>query len=291
MKSMGWGLAPGLTCLVTGATGGIGQAVATRLAARGATVLAVARTPERAEAALVRIRRRVPTARIDMLVADLSVLAQVAELAELVSTRTGRLDVLILNAGVARAHRELTTDGFEVDFATNHLSPFLLTQRLRELLCASVPARIITVSSSAHRHLTDVDFDDLATGRTFHQTRTYAATKLLTVLFTTELARQLAGSGVTVNAADPGFVRSDLGRDAAGAFGLFLKVMRPFQHSPDHGAATPLYRATSPEAATTSGRYFANCRPAKPSPLAQDQPTAERLWAWSSDLATRKVHP
>lgn len=282
---------PELTCLVTGATGGIGQAVAAQLAARGATVLAVARAPDRAEAALARIRRRVPTARVEMLVADLSVLAQVAELADRVSARTGRLDVLILNAGVARPHLELTTDGFEVDFATNYLSPFLLTHRLRELLCASAPARIITVSSSAHRRVKDVDFDDLATGRTFHQTHTYAATKLLTVLFTGELARQLAGSGVTVNAADPGFVRSGLGRDAAGAFGLFLKVVRPLQHSPDHGAATPLYLATSPEAATTSGGYFANCRPAKPSPLAQDQPTAERLWAWSSGLVTRKVHP
>lgn len=291
MKNMERVRARGLTCLVTGATGGIGEAVATQLAARGATVLGVARTPGRADVALARIGRRVPAGRIEMLVADLSVLGQVTELAEQVTTRVGRLDVLILNAAVARPRLELTPDGLEVDFATNHLSPFLLTQRLRDLLCASAPARVITVSSSAHRRATDVDFDDLATGRNFHQMRTYAATKLLTVLFTTELGRQLAGSAVTVNAADPGFVRSGLGRDAAGAFGVFLKIVRPFQHSPDRGAATPLYLATAAEVATTSGGYFANCHPAKPSALAQDQPTAERLWAWSRDLLTRKVHP
>jgi len=291
MKEMASLAVPELTCVVTGATSGIGEAIATGLAARGATVLAVARTSARADAALARIRRRAPEARIEMLVADLSMLDQVAELADQVTARVDRLDVLILNAGVARPRRELTSDGFEVDFATNHLSPFLLTQRLRELLLASAPARVITVASSAHRHVKDLDFDELPTGRNFHQLRTYSATKLLTVLFTLELARQLAGSGVTVNAADPGFVRSGLGRDAAGGFGLFLKLVRPCQHRPDRGAATPLYLATSAEAATTSGGYFAHCHPAKPSPLAQDQSTAERLWSLSSDLVTRKVLP
>jgi retinol dehydrogenase-14 len=119
--------------------------------------------------------------------------------------------------------------------------------------------------------------------------RTYSATKLLTVLFTTESARRLAGSGVSVNAADPGFVRSALGRDATGGFGLFLKIMRPFQRTPTRGAATPLYLATSPEVAGASGGYFANNRPAKTSPLAQDQATAQRAWDFSNELLTRKA--
>lgn len=278
-----------LTCVVTGATSGIGEAVATGLAAQGADVVGVARTAERGAAAVGRIRLAVPDARIDMLVADLSVMDQVASLAERIKSRVSRLDVLILNAGVARPRLEVTADGFEVDFATNHLSAFLLTQQLTDLLCASAPARVVTVSSSAHRHVKDLDLNDLASGRDFHHMRTYSATKLLTVLFTAELARQLAGSGVTVNAADPGFVRSALGRDATGAFGVFLKVMRPFQHSPTKGATTPLYLATSPEPAATSGGYYAKCRPAKTSPLAQDHTAAQRLWALSSDLVTRGV--
>lgn len=283
------GSATGPICLVTGATSGIGEAVTTMLAARGARVLAVARAAERGDAALTRIHRRVPDAQVEMLVADLSVLTQVADLASQVIARAGRLDVMILNAGVARPRRELTPDGFEVDFATNHLSPFLLTQRLRDLLCASAPARIVTVSSSAHRHVKHVDLDDLATGRNFQHLHTYSATKLLTVLFTTELARRLAGTGVSVNAADPGFVRTGLGRDAAGGFGLFLKIIRPFQRSSTRGAATPLYLATSPEVAGASGGYFANNHPAKTGPLAQDRATAQRLWDFSDELLTRSA--
>lgn len=279
----------GLTCLVTGATSGIGEALTTMIAARGARVLAVARTAERGDAALTRIHRRVPGAQVEVLVADLSVLTQVADLAGQVIGRAGRLDVAILNAGVARPYRELTPEGFETDFATNHLSPFLLTQRLRDLLRASAPARIVTVSSSAHRHVKNIDLDDLATGRNFQHMHTYSATKLLTVLFTTELARQLAGSGVSVNVADPGFVRSGLGRDATGGFGLFLKMMRPFQRNPTRGAATPLYLATSPEVAGASGGYFANNRPAKTSPLAQDRATAQRVWDFSNELLTRRT--
>jgi NAD(P)-dependent dehydrogenase (short-subunit alcohol dehydrogenase family) len=289
MTTMEEGAAAGLTCLVTGATSGIGETLTTVLAARGARVVAVARTAERGAAALTRIRRRVPDAQVEMLVADLSVLTHVVDLAGQVIARAGRLDVAILNAGVARPRRELTPDGFETDFATNHLSPFLLIQRLQDLLCASAPARIVTVSSSAHRHVKNIDLDDLATGRNFQHMRTYSATKLLTVLFTTESARRLAGSGVSVNAADPGFVRSALGRDATGGFGLFLKIMRPFQRTPTRGAATPLYLATSPEVAGASGGYFANNRPAKTSPLAQDQATAQRAWDFSNELLTRKA--
>lgn len=277
----------GITCLVTGATSGIGEAITTQLAAGGANVVAVARTSESGDAALSRIRQDVPNADIEMLTADLSSLDQVSTLAGLVHARVRRLDVLILNAGVARPDRELTSDGFEVDFATNHLSPFLLTQLLRDLLCASAPARIVTLSSSAHRHVKNLDLDDIKTGRDFHHMRTYSATKLLTVLFTTELARQLAGTGVTVNAADPGFVRSGLGRDARGAFGLFLKTMRPFQHSTHQGAATPLYLATSPAGSISTGGYFAKCHPAKTNPLGQDPAAAQRLWAVSTELVTR----
>ncbi len=278
-----------LHCLVTGATSGIGEAIATQLAAQGADVLAVARNTERGEAAVARIRRTVPAARIEVMTADLSVMGDVESIADRVTGHWDRLDVLILNAGVARPRRELTPDGFEVDFATNHLSAFLLTQRLRDLLCASAPARIVTISSSGHKHVKRIDFDALATGENFHHMRTYLTTKLLTILFTTELARRLAGSGVTANAADPGFVRTRLGRDAPGPFGLFLKAARVFQLSPDKAATTPVCLATSPETAADTGGYYAKCRPRNPSSLAQDQTAAARLWSLSTELITRKA--
>ncbi len=278
-----------LTCLVTGATSGIGEAIATQLAAQGAQVLAVARTIERGDAAAARIRRTVPDAHIEVMTADLSVMGEVESLADRVTGHWDRLDVLILNAGVARPRRELTPDGFEVDFATNHLSAFLLTQRLRDLLCASAPARIVTISSSGHKHVKRIDCDGLVTGENFHHLRTYSATKLLTILFTTELARQLAGTGVTANAADPGFVRTGLGRDAPGAFGLFLKAARIFQLSPDKAASTPVYLATSPEPAGDTGGYYAKSSPITPSSLAQDQSAAARLWTLSTELVNREA--
>lgn len=202
-----------------------------------------------------------------------------------------RLDVLVLNAGVVRPRRELTVDGLEVDFATNHLSGFLLTQLLGDLLAASAPARLVTVTSSGHRHVKTIDFDALPTGTNFHPLRTYSTTKLLNVLFTVELSRRLVGNGITANAADPGFVHTALGRDTTGAFGAFLNLMRPFHASPDKAAATAVHLATSPRVADTSGAYFTNCLPSAPSALAQDPASARRLWTLSTQLITQKVGP
>lgn len=268
------------TCLVTGATSGIGEAIATGLAVRGARVVAVARDPRRGADVVARIRRQVPAARIDPLVADLSLLTQVRVLAKEVRSRYDRLDVLVLNAAVARPRLERTDEGFEVDFATNHLSPFLLTHALTGL----VTDRIVTVSSSGHRHVKSLDLDALTVGDDFHHLRTYSATKLLNILFTAELARRLAGSGVTANAADPGFARTRLGRDSTGAFKAFLTLARPFQLAPARAAATPLHVATAPEVAGVTGAYFEKRRPVNPSDLALDRALAERLWTLSERL-------
>lgn len=279
----------GPTYLVTGATSGLGEAIATDLAIRGGHVLMTARTAQHGEFAVARIRQLAPGADLTVLTADLAVLGQVQELAAHVLDRCGRLDTLILNAGVARPHRELTVDGLEVDFATNHLSPFFLTHLLGDLLRVSAPARVIAVTSSAHRHVRMIDFDALPTGIDFHHLRTYSTTKLLNVLFISELSRRLAGSGITANAADPGFVRTALGRDTAGAFGMFLKVMRPFQTRPDKAAAAVVHLATSSEIADASGAYFTNYQAGAPSALAQDRPAALRLWTLSTQLITEKV--
>jgi retinol dehydrogenase 12 len=269
------------TCLVTGATNGIGKATAGRLAELGATVLAVARDRARGEQVAAEIRRRAPRARVEVLTADLSRLGQVRTLAAQVQDRYDRLDVLVNNAGVAKFHRELTPDGLGVTFATNHLGPFLLTNLLLDQLKKSAPARVVTVSSDRHKQQRSIPWDDLEHRREC----SYKASKLLNILFTYELARRLVGIGVTANCLSPGFVRTNLGREATGAFRVFLRLARPFQSSPEAGAQTSVYLATSPEVAKVSGRYFEKCTPAESSALSQDPAAAERLWQLSAELS------
>lgn len=273
------------TCLVTGGTSGLGEAIATNLAARGHRVLTSARTKESGKAAVARIKQRIPEATVDAVIADLSILDDVNGLSDQILARCDQLDILVLNAGVAFSHRHLTPDGFEIDFATNHLSPFLLTQRLRGLLQTSAPSRIVCISSSNHRHVKNIDLAALPTGENFHHIRTYSATKLLNVMFTIELARQMVGTNVTANVADPGFVRTQLGRNAPPAFGLFLKLIRPFQLSPDKAAATPVHLATQPELGNVTGQYFSKCQVVAPSLIATDPIATGELW----DLSCRLI--
>jgi retinol dehydrogenase 12 len=271
----------GTTCLVTGATSGIGKATTARLAELGATVIAVARDRARGAQAADEIRQRAPRARVEVLTADLSHLGQVRRLAAQVQAGHDRLDVLVNNAGVARFRRELTPDGLGVTLATNHLGPFLLTNLLLDRLKRSAPARVVTVSSDRHTRQRSIPWDDLEPGHDC----SYVASKLLNLLFTYELARRLAGTGVTANCLSPGFVRTQLGREATGAFRVFLRLARPFQSSPQAGAATPVYLATSPEVAEVSGRYFEKCAPAQSSALSRDPAAAERLWQLSTRLS------
>jgi len=276
------------TFLVTGATSGVGHAITAQLAARGARVLLGARSVDSGRAAASAIRSRTPEADLEVVTADLSDMSQVRSLAEQVRQRATRLDGLILNAAEVRTRRELTPDGFETNFATNYLSGFLLTHLLLPQLTGSAPARIVALSSSNHAQLKQLDLDALPTGTDFNHLRTYSTTKLLTVLFVAEFARRVHGTGVTANAADPGFVRTNLGRHTTGLFGLFLTVMRPLQSPPAKAATTPVFLATAPEVATTTGGYFANSSPATPSPLAQDPAIARKLWDLSADLLTQR---
>jgi NAD(P)-dependent dehydrogenase (short-subunit alcohol dehydrogenase family) len=198
--------------------------------------------------------------------------------------RHDRLDILVNNASVITLRHQLTADGLETTFATNHMGPFLLTNLLRGLLERSAPARVVTVSSGAHKQVRAIPWDDLPHGLPDRH-RTYPVTKLLNILFTVELAGRLAGTGVTANCLHPGFVRTDLGRDITGAFGMLLRLVRPFQASPATGAETSVYLASSPEVAQTTGRYFVKCRPTEPSALARDRAAAARLWALSEQLS------
>ena len=269
------------TFLVTGATSGLGEAIATQLGERGVRVIVGARTPERGRAAAERIRSRVPDADLRVVAADLSLMRQVRALAYEVLDSTPRLEGLILNAAVARSDLVLTDEGIETNFATNHLSSFLLTHLLLRLLRSSAPARVIAVSSSVHTRVKMVDLTSVATGAPLTPD-SYQTSKLLNILFVRELARRLAGTGITANAADPGFVRTNLGRYASGGRRMLLTVSRPVQSSPERAAATPVYLATSDQVAAVTGAYYANEHPMELSGLATDSKLARRLWGVSA---------
>lgn len=274
--------------LITGATGGIGEAIATRLASVGGRVLIGARSAPSGHAAAARIRGHADPydCAVDVIVGDLSDMAQVRAMAEQVRERTDRLDGMVLNAGEIRHHRELTADGFETMFATNYLSGFLLTALLWPLLADSAPARVITTSSRMHSRVTSLNLPSLATGADFDRTRTYEATKLLAAAFAVELARRAGDTGVTVNAADPGFVRTNLGRHTTGAFRFFLTLTRPLQSSPWKAAGTACYLATAPQVADATGGYDTKSRPGKPNPLSRDPELGQQLWTQSITLLT-----
>jgi len=273
------------TCLVTGASGGIGKETALGLARMGATVLLVARDRERGEAAIADIRERVPQGSVEPLVCDLSVQGQVRRLAAEVLDRHDRLDVLVNNAACVTATRRVTEDGLEAMVATNHLGPFLLTSLLLGALKKASPSRIVTVTSYLHKSVRAIPWDDLQSKRRYASHSVYNLTKLMNVLFTYQLARRLAGTGVTANCLHPGWpLKTDLGREERGIPGLFDRLSKRFAASAEQGARTSIYLATSPELATISGAYFSKCEPIESSNLSRDEAVAERLWAISDQL-------
>ena len=272
----------GRTVLVTGATGGIGLATAFGLAGLGARVGIVGRDAARSEAAATRLRGS--REQVDVFVADVSSQDEVRRLANEVLAAYPRLDVLVNNVGGYWATRHTTVDGLERTFAVNHLAPFLLTNLLLDRLRASTPARVVTVSSGAQAMGT-IDFDDLHGERDYSGQRAYNQSKLANVMFSSELARRLAGSGVTSNALHPGVVRTNFGReDSQGWMRLMLPVIRPFMKGPERGAATSVYLASSAEVEGMTGRYFTNSKPRASSKASQDAAAAARLWEVSVGL-------
>ena len=272
----------GRTVLVTGGTGGIGLATAAGLAGLGARVGIVGRDAARGEAAAARLRGA--GGLVDVFTADLSAQREVRRLAGEVLAAYPRLDVLVNNAGGYWATRHTTEDGLERTFAVNHLAPFLLTDLLLERLRASAPARVVTVSSGAQA-MGRIDLDDLQGVRGYSGQRAYNQSKLANVLFTYELARRLEGSGVTANVLHPGVVRTNFGReDAKGWMRLLLPVVRPFLKSPEQGAATSVYLASSPEVEGVTGRYFVDRRAKDSSRASRDAALAARLWERSAQL-------
>ncbi|MBI1757617.1 MAG: SDR family NAD(P)-dependent oxidoreductase [Actinobacteria bacterium] len=278
------GTAAGRIALVTGATDGIGRATALGLARLGMRVVVVGRDRGRGEAVLADIAREGSGPAADLLLADLASLADVRRLAGEVLGRYQRLDVLINNAGVLLSRREETPDGLERMFAVNYLAPFLLTNLLRPLLERSAPARVINVTSLAQRSA-KIDFEDLQAARGFRSMRVYGQSKLADLVFSYELARRLAGTGVTANVFEPGLVATSMPRRQRGVSGAVMRLLLPVMSSPERAARTAIHLASSPDVAATTGAFLSSKgRPATPSKVARDQDVAARLWRVSEEL-------
>jgi retinol dehydrogenase-14 len=273
------------TILVTGATNGIGFHAAIALAQRGARVVMVGRDARRTETAVADVVARTGSREVSSLIADFSVQADIRRLADAFRARHARLDVLVNNAGQVNKARGVTADGLEMTFAVNHLGYFLLTNLLADLLVRSAPARVVTVSSIGHRQGT-LDFDDLGFARGGYSImRAYSRSKLANVLFAAELARRLAGTGVTSNSLHPGSVNTRIWSGAPlWARPLIQIFLRPFFISPARGASYIVDLATRPELAGVTGRYFEQGVMIDPAPLARDPALAARLWDASAAL-------
>ena len=274
----------GKVVVLTGGTSGIGQVAAEAIAGMGARLILVVRDPKRAEAALARLRMRSPGVAHAVYYADLSRLAQMKRVAAEIAAAEPRIDVLINNAGALFTPRQVTEDGLELTFATNHVSYFVMTHFLRERLIAAAPARIINTSSDAHRHAR-LDFNDLQSEKGYRGFSVYSRSKLANVLFTRELARRLEGTGVSANSLHPGFVATRFGDNNGGRSSAVFGFLKKFAISPEKGAATIIYLATSDETAAITGQYFYKCRVATASKQAQDDESANRLWQETARLA------
>lgn len=273
----------GRHCMITGASSGLGRVTAVELARMGAQLTLVCRNRARGEDVIAEIRQKTGNRTVNLILADLSVQQSIRELAAAFVHRGEPLHVLVNNAGVFNLKRELTADGIETVFAVNHLSYFMLTMLLLDRIRQSAPARIVNVASAAHSHGT-IDFDDLGGERRYRSMRIYGQSKLANILFTYELARRLEGSGVIVNCAHPGAVATGLGGNNGALAKLLLPLIGLFMRSPEQGAVTQTYLASSPEVEGINGKYFVDCKPAKSSSESYDTTVARRLWEVSARM-------
>jgi NAD(P)-dependent dehydrogenase (short-subunit alcohol dehydrogenase family) len=271
------------TCLVTGASSGIGKEIALGLARLGAEVILVCRNANKGEAALDEIKALSGSNKIHLFISDLSSQADIRSLASSIYSRFSALHVLINNAGVVLTEKKYSVDGIEMTLATNHLAPFLLTHLLLDLLKAGAPSRIINVSSAIH-HWGKIDFNDLQfEKRNYRFMRAYAQSKLLMNITTVEMARRLEGTGITVNSLHPGAVKTNLGSDNAASLSWKIvdKVVKFFFISPATAAKTPLYLATSPDLEKVTGKYFVRCKPASQKRVTDE--ISKKVWEISEE--------
>ena len=269
----------GKVVMVTGANAGMGKEIVLALAGMGARVAMVSRDRARGEVARAEVQQKVAGAALELLIADLSSQQSIRDLVREFTSHHERLHVLVNNAGVTQRRRVESADGLESVFAINHLGPFLLTGLLLPVLTASAPSRVVTVASGAHA-MGKIDFDDLQSARGYDEIRVYNQSKLANLLFSYELARRIAGSGVTANAADPGFVKTNLRVPFPYSIFSFMRG------SAVDGARPAVFLASSPEVEAVSGRYFNQKGEVKSSKLSYDEDIARRLWDVSAGLTS-----
>jgi len=275
----------GKVCIVTGANSGIGKATALGLAQMGATVVMVCRNKVKGEEAQNEIKEKSGNDAIDLILADLSSQESIHQLAENIQQRNQQLHVLINNAGGVNLSRRETMDGLEMTFAVNYLAPFLLTNLLLDKLKASAPSRIVNVSSESHQS-GYIRMDDLQLEKGYRIMRAYGQSKLALVLFTYELARRLQGTGVTANCLHPGFVATNIGQSGVGSIGRSITklIFSGLGISPEEGAKTSIYLASSPEIEGVTGKYFIKSIPVRSAPISYDETLQRQLWDESTKL-------
>lgn len=275
----------GKVCLVTGATAGIGLVTARELAKMGATLVLVGRNPTKTATVVETLKRETGNSNISALLGDLSLLKDVRRVAAEFKQKHDRLHVLLNNAGAFYSQRYVTAEGLEMTFALNHLSYFLLTHLLLEVLKASAPARVVNVSSNAHASA-KLNFDDLQNAKQYNGFEPYSQSKLMNILFTYELARRLQGTGVTTNCLHPGFIASEFGKNNPGWVGrIAMPIVHLFARTPEQGARSSLLLATAPELEGVTGKYYDdNQREARSSPASYDTAAAKRLWEMSAEI-------
>ncbi len=270
-------------CIISGANSGIGRVTARELAARGATVVMICRNREKGEKAAAEIRKSTGNDSVHLFVCDMSSQQEILETVKSIERQFDSIHVLVNNAGGLVPHRELTVDGIERTFATNHLGYFILTNLFLARLSQSAPSRIINVSSSVHNYA-KLDFGNLQGERKYRQFQAYSLSKLANVLFTYELARRLKGRRVTVNCMEPGAVYTNFYSNSGLWLRFFSTLFGWTMRSPEKGAETVIYLASSPEVERITGKYFKDKKPVRSSNLSMDQALWSRFWDVSEEL-------
>lgn len=277
----------GKTAIVTGGTNGIGFITAQELAHLEAQVVIFSRNQEKCQAAVEQIKRTTGNINIESISVDLSLMASVRQAADIFLKQHSRLDILVNNAGAVFFQRQVSAEGLEMTFALNHLSYFLLTDLLLDILKSNAPSRIINVSSDAHQN-GRINFDDLMSEKSYSGFGAYSMSKLANIMFTYELADRLSGTQVSVNALHPGFVATGFARNNGKLINFGMSITKPFARKPEKGAETSIYLASSTEVDGVSGKYFTDCREVKSNAASYNKDDQKRLWEISSEIIVGK---
>lgn len=272
-------------CVITGANSGIGKITAQELARKGFDIVMLCRNLDKARPVQLAMQADFPTVKIDLIQCDMASLASVRAAAKQVQDRYPHIDVLVNNAGLYIDKELYSPDGYELTFATNHLGAFLLTNLLLDLLRKGQNARVVTVSSEAHRFAGTFRLDELAHPKLYNGMRAYGRSKLCNILFAKELSDRLLDDGITSTSLHPGTVSTNFGASSGAVFGAILSLARPFLKTPEQGAATSIYLASSPQVDHVTGLYFDDSKPKTPTKDAQNNFYAKHLWEMSAEMS------